>query len=327
LITLLLSGKDKTDSINQGAMDDEFRQSIHNQIKKSGFPLELYVIDSLREKELVVYPNLSFADSNNQVHEIDALAMLDSEKPSSWPYGAIGLTLIVECKKAKEKPWVFFQDFSTSFQYFGLGVSDKAKIVSDLTVKESWPILVGSRNTTFNQHHYNSPLPIARTYLEAFKNPDQPSDIYKAIKSIWYAMTFWHNTLEHTRSSIETGKQRTLMCHGLIVVDGKLIIAQRQQEDDYEVSEVDHVLVRTIDCLTKPSNPPFPLENEIVIDVITKQHLDSYIELCRKDLKALVGHMLSLQNANWIEALEKSPGEQASATNPKMPPNNAIGVS
>ncbi len=120
-------------------MDKELEQKLLREISKSGFPLELRVVEQLRNVAPLVFPNLSFTAENDKLHEIDALAFLDREELEDrlediWPYGLVGLNLFVECKTSKSKPWVFFKD-STDPVTLVSGLADRLKCITDIEVK------------------------------------------------------------------------------------------------------------------------------------------------------------------------------------------------
>ena len=60
-------------------MNEELKQKLSNEINKSGFPLELEVIEKLQDVTLNIFPNFNFADSEGRPHEIDAFAMMSDE--------------------------------------------------------------------------------------------------------------------------------------------------------------------------------------------------------------------------------------------------------
>jgi hypothetical protein len=75
-------------------VDKELEQKLLREISKSGFPLELRVVEQLRNVAPLVFPNLSFTAENDKLHEIDALAFLDREEledrlEDKWPYGLV----------------------------------------------------------------------------------------------------------------------------------------------------------------------------------------------------------------------------------------------
>ena len=114
-------------------MNDELRRRIEKEIDASGFPLELDVARELQRRRWSVTPNLMFDEhESDATHEIDAIAMAPASTPPSWPFGVIGLLLMIECKRSRDKPWVFFTHEWDPF--FVMGLAHKAKILSELNL-------------------------------------------------------------------------------------------------------------------------------------------------------------------------------------------------
>jgi hypothetical protein len=247
-------------------MNEELKQKLIKEISKSGFPLELDVINKLRELELLIYPNLSFTDDTEKPHEIDAFAIMrDETREAEWPFGPTSLFLLIECKSS-DKPWVFFND-DPDDDYMISGLLDRLKLVTDIDVTPIHSLLIGCNNTALRSHHYRSGVPVARTYLEAFGR-DAGGDIYQAVKNIWYAMDF-QKRFFNADPKRKNANKRTGIIHGVIVYEGTLVVATKDEEN-FELAEVPHVLLRTIDCITN-KNMPFGRHRETVIDVIHKR--------------------------------------------------------
>lgn len=280
----------------------ELEQKLLSEINKSGFPLELSVIEQLRDAATLVFPNLSFTDENDRPHEIDALAFLDKEEleKDEWPYGPIGLNLVVECKTSKDKPWVFFEEPFDPMTLLG-GLVSHLKCVTDIELKKLNLLLVGCNNSALSGHHYSEPsIPVARTYFEAF-GKDAGKDIHQAVVSVWHAIDFYERFFEESGSKRlqTTKKKRTSFVHGTIVLKGKLIVASRQG-DTYRLNEEPHVMLRTIDCLTNRNLPLFHFNRETIIDVVREDYLEEYLSHCQNDLRLCVDHLKQLAATGWI---------------------------
>ncbi len=284
-------------------MNEELKQKLIKEIKKSGFPLELDVINKLRELEFLVYPNLSFTDDTDKPHEIDAFVIMGNEdRKGEWPFGPTSLFLFIECKSS-DKPWVFFND-TTDYMTL-MGLVDRLKLVTDIDVSQIHSLLVGANNTTLRGHHYCSDIPVARTYLEAFGR-DAGGDIYQAVKNIWYVIDF-HKRFFGSNPKRKNENKRTGIIHGVIVYEGTLVAATKEGED-FELAEVPHIMLRTTDCITNKSLP-FGSGRETVIDVIHKDYLEQYLLLCKHDLTLFVDHSIRVVNTGWLdEQLKQSEG-------------------
>lgn len=282
-------------------MDDKLRQQLLNEIDKSGFPLEISVVEQLRNAMPLVFPNLSYADSEDRPHEIDALAFLDKEElEENWPYGPIGVNLLVECKTSKQKPWVFFKDSDDPVTIVS-GLVDRLRCLTDIPVQRPKSLLIGCNNTALSGHHYNdSSLPLARTYFEAF-GKDAGKGIYQAVTNIWYALDFYERFFKESSAdgARSPARRRTNFLHGVIVFKGTLVSAQMTEDGSYQVAEVPHIMLRTIDCLTNKSLP-FGSERETIIDIVREDYLDEYLVICQEDLRLCARHLKDVANAGWI---------------------------
>lgn len=279
-------------------MNEELREKLLNDINKSGFPLELSVIEKLREHQLLTYPNMSYKDLSDKTHEIDAFAtMANEERESEWPFGLIGLAMFIECKSASERPWVFFRE---SFDPLALmGLVGRLACSTDIGVQDSHFMLVGCNNSSLGKHHYNDcDAPVARTYLEAFGN-NAGKQIYDAITSVWYALDFHKRFFAESRSRMtEAKRKRTVIVHGVIVVKGVLVVADKSG-DNFDLTEVPHVMLRTTDCITS-NKLPFGNDRETVIDIVREDHFEQYLCMCRNDLEVFADHLLQVADAGWL---------------------------
>ena len=273
-------------------IDESYKKNILNEIKKSGFPLELNVVEKLRSNNYLTFPNLTFIDSQKNLHEIDVIGMLVGGD-KDWKYGIIDVSLIIECKQSKEKPWIFFEEVFDPMTAFGL--VPKLSCVSDLSV--DYPVnslLLGSANSSMHKHHYEQKIPISRTFFEAFKKQDTKSDIYKSILSVLYAHTYFKEWfLSGKKTTKEDKMKRSTIIHPVIILEGDLIVATKTR-DSFSLNSVNHLFLRTIDNITNTKYSFFPSDNETIIDVIKYSYLNSYLKICKKDYLAFKDHLLDL---------------------------------
>jgi len=131
-------------------LNEELKKRLQSEIEKSGFPLELDVVEKLRSLEgddhFLVFPNVSYMDLKGASHEIDVLALYNvNEEDNTYPFGATGILLIIECKKSFDRPWVFFEEVTDPLTLLGLG--GKVDYCTDLNIsKESMSLFNGSDN-------------------------------------------------------------------------------------------------------------------------------------------------------------------------------------
>ena len=283
-------------------MNEELKNKLLKEINKSGFPLELSVVEKLRNAEILVYPNLSFSGITDRPREIDAYAVIsdDAGLEEKWPFSCVHLDLFIECKSSVNRPWIFFNDPADITAIMGL--IDRLECVSDLDSKNSSP-LMGCQNTALNKHHYNSGswgsgVPISRTYCEAFGN-DSGQQIYQAVTNIWHTLSFQKGWFERSSSKMqEPSRKRTIFMHGVIVFRGVLVTAHKEG-DSFELAEVPHVMLRTIDCVTD-SSLPFGSQRETIIDVVHEDYFEHYLTICKSDFASAIEHLMQASDAGWL---------------------------
>lgn len=277
-------------------MNDELKQKILAEINKSGFSHELNIIQRLRNEELTVFPNLGYVDSEDKPHEIDAFAIIndyDEEKR----FDDVSLNLIVECKSSSDKPWVFFDDPEDALSL--LGLADRLEYVSNFETKDGYTPLTGCMNSALSGHHYNNKTtPVARTHFEAF-GKDAGKEIYQGITSLWYTLDYFKRLFGKSTINQVVQKQRIDFIHPVIVLKGVLITAFRNDEGEFEVEEVPHVMIKTIDCITD-KELDFRVTNEIIVDVVRSDYLEEYIKICQNDFKLCKAHIKQLIQAGWL---------------------------
>ncbi|HKY55154.1 MAG TPA: hypothetical protein VJM08_12645 [Anaerolineales bacterium] len=277
-------------------MNDELKQKLIAEINKSGFSHEIDIIQRLRAEELIVFPNLAYLDVEDKPHEIDAyvgFTNYDEEKSLD----EVALNLIVECKSSSDKPWVFFDDSEDALAI--LGLVDRMVCFSDFEMKDTLTPLAGCMNTALRGHHYNdSTIPVARTHLEAF-GKDSGKEIYQGITSLWYAIDYFKRLFAKSTHNRTPQNKRISFIHPVIIFKG-VMVAARKNNDDFEIEEVPHVILRTIDCITDKELDFRVASKEIIVDVIRNDFLENYIQICRNDLRLCMAHIEQLFKAGWI---------------------------
>jgi hypothetical protein len=267
-------------------LDKEFSDKIIQEIEKSGFPLELEIVEILRNNSVLTFPNVSFQDTG-LTHEIDIMSIIFDEK-YLWDKGPTGIQLLIECKKTDKYPWVFFDEgynpLSDAF-----GVANKVDYSTDLLIDgKRFNPLESIFNSHFAGHHFNNfNFPKCRTHLEAFKKPNEQTTIYKAITNIFYGRKFLKDWFDTTEKK-EEERGRTFLNHFVIVLDGMLLYATKE-ENGFSVNEINHLLLQTFDTIENTHTGL--LDNEIVIDVIKKEYFTEYLKLLKKDAELFNRHL------------------------------------
>lgn len=267
-------------------MDKSLFPKILEEIEKSGFPLELEIVEKLRLENILTFSNISFQDNNNNIHEIDVVATIMDEE-SEWTHGPCGIRTVIECKKTDKYPWVFFEEVYNPLH--NLGLVYKLDYSTDLFGGSNFlNPLVGCMNTSLASHWFNDhDIPIARTYFEAFKKPNEPTAIYKAVTNIYHSRKYLNEWFVKSRKdNVKPG--RTLINQYAIVINGPLVLATKN-EASFQLREVNHLLLCCTDTQSNSSN--MFIGDEIVIDVISFEYFSEYLEKLKKSSKDFNLHL------------------------------------
>jgi len=90
-------------------MDEDIISKITKEIKKSGFPLEIYCLNICSKKNTGRMPNIRYM-YEGKLREIDLFAFFEEiklhpKKGENLQYTST--SIIVECKKSTKYPWFF----------------------------------------------------------------------------------------------------------------------------------------------------------------------------------------------------------------------------
>lgn len=278
-------------------MSDDLKARILGEIDKSGFPLEVSVARTLYERGWFVTPNVHHSDRHNDVREVDIVALSNLRSgQADGKLGNIGVVLAIECKKSREKPWVFFQQPWNDFSAISALIA--RHLISELRTNDESSLFHHVRPTELLSHHFSdASRPIARTYFEAFKQHRGESDIFTAVTGLWRAHDFLARWL---RTSGGLGQPaRTALIHDVIVFEGQLFSASLADDGKWIVTEQDHILLRTTDFVTFPEARLFP-RNEVVIDVVGSTYLETYLDVCSADRDAVEAQIRAVEREGWL---------------------------
>ena len=267
-------------------MDSALKHKLIEEIGKSGFPLELEVIDVLRSNNYLTFSNLTFEDSLGSINELDVFSILFDEE-TEWEIGPSGIQLIIECKKTEKYPWIFFKEAYNPLHL--LGMLFKVDYSTDIIDGDSlFNPLLGYMHTELGSHHYNDrSIPVARTYFEAFKKPSEQTTIYKAVNNILKDRQFVRSWFANS-ISIKGSRRRTFLNHYVIVLDGPLYLANKE-ENNFDIEETKHLFLIVFDTLQKQQLKL--LEHELIIEVVTKDYFPEFLKLIKFETIALNKHL------------------------------------
>jgi len=256
-------------------------KKIKKEIKDSGFPLEIFVIDICSKKNTGRMPNQRYT-YEGELKEIDLHAFFEEiDYNTKKTPQHTSSNLIIECKKSRDKPWVFFSSpmFANSDSFSFLKYLSSYD--SYFSKKKKHKLLGRIWKNIKKNHYLDRKIPKCISYFEAFKNPSQESKIYEAIQSVLSFMKYdMHHWLNKSESKYEAV---TDFYYPIIVLDGGLFEAN-VKNGKTKVIERKHIQIRTL------------LDGEIyIIDVIKKEYFKKFLNKLEENHKEVVREIKKLK--------------------------------
>lgn len=259
--------RDENASDYGGTVTSDLRSRIKADILKSGFPLELHLIEECQKRDWSTLPNRRYNHEGEQ-YEVDLSA--EYEVPGTLKAELPHLTyasLHIEAKKSKDKPWVFFSSPAYESHRSLILLKHNSTLDDMLRGSKSPARLIFQIEDGVKSHHYlDESIPRCISYCEAFKNPSNRSDIYDAIQSVVrfteYEMNEWEG-MDATQSDAIT-----VFYYPTVVLDGELFEAV-VEGGNIEVVERNHIQL----TVSRPS-PSFPY----IIDFVKKDYFGTLLE-------------------------------------------------
>jgi hypothetical protein len=158
-------------------MTDEFKNRVIDDIKKTGFPVELKISSILRSQSWQVEQNGSYTDlEQNKSREIDISARKSFYlKPEKHNFN-FAINLLIEAKKSEKRPWVFFMTPYKQKIYSGLfGPAFLGPAFGQIIHSENFTTQYLSAQSLMAHFPRNTESEISTSYYEAFKSPDSIS--------------------------------------------------------------------------------------------------------------------------------------------------------
>jgi hypothetical protein len=277
---------------------DELIKKIKEDITKSGFPLELFVLQSCIEKQMYATSNVQY-QIGDEIKEIDIIAeIFDEIYPKNLLPQFTLSKLIIECKKSIKKPWVFFS----------MAKYQKQDMLSQLKYLSAYDTILSSfqsRNLIFhlydkriNHHYLDASIPKCISYVEAFDDPHKQSTIFDAVESV-----FSYLTMSYKRQQ-EIGREPydvdSSFYYPIVVLDGLLFEASFDKEE-LNILERNHIqYVR------------FNARNTNVVDVVTKSYFKDFLDLLIRDHNELLNAIGSLPLSDHVKATIREKWEKGS---------------
>jgi len=262
--------------------EEEIRR-IKEDIQKSGFPLEIEVSSKLREDGWTVIIHDYYIDEEegkSREIDVEAFKRLEINSPD---YDFFHVSLIIECKKSLEKPWVFYttqKGREFKFPQSIIKSLGKPRIHKKLISQERW--MKGS--------HYFSPRFKKKAIIgyEPFTE-GKGQRIFEASMQVIKALAYMMKQTEQAAETLSVmNKNPLFIMYPVIVLDGHLF--------EYTLKEE----VKPIMYLQYLVRHRFtnPLTSELVgdvflIDVLRKDFLPEYLKILEEELNIVKNKLIS----------------------------------
>ncbi|QHI36043.1 hypothetical protein IMCC3317_13960 [Kordia antarctica] len=234
----------------QTFMSDKLK-SIKSWINKNGYPLEMKVAKTLKEHGFDIAQSILYKDSETgKYRETDIIAHVTKGINNVW----FNLTFIFECKKTIGKPWVVFTNHSDN---------KSQNIQPPLFASKNAQILV---QTILKNNDYRSPIlfPDLKKYGYNIvtSHSENKNLAYSATQSVTKATEYL------VKKSNESNKKFCNIYVPIVVIEGDLIEASLNYDNDIELLEVDYSTV--------VSTKSFEEQNSSLLTVVTSDYFGKF---------------------------------------------------
>jgi len=256
-------------------------EKIKKDMQNSGFPLEFHVLNICSTKNTGRMPSLRY-HFGEQEREIDLLAFFETIDMNPKTQPALQYTttdLIIECKKRADKPWVFISTPSYSFQTAMFHLQYTSEYDLYFKERDSTPLLPQLFSQLHHNYYNDTSLPRCISYYEAFKDPNQPSDIYKSIDSVISFLLYRRASRKESQKVFGTVSEFFLP---IVVLEGRLFEASISG-NEVNVYEKPHIQLRT-----------FHSQGIYIIDFVTREYFAEFfkkVEFLHEEITSAIRQM------------------------------------
>jgi len=243
---------------------------IKKEIKKSGFPLEIFSSITLSKYGWAVKPHVIFYNEETKnYNELDIHAM-------NWTKGfdkraGTRDILIIQCKKQTEKPWVFFQQDIPNKDVFSLNITPMSNY--------------GWFDKYFKDHYYFDKKPCS-FHFPSFTEKRNPDIILNAINQVINALLFFiEQELSFLEEHASKHVPRVSFFYPVIILDGMLFSAQVNPDGKIELTESQYLQLNVTRAMKEPLRLKWSrdkskvlFQKEFVIDIVQKNYLEEFLK-------------------------------------------------
>lgn len=252
---------------------------ILEDIEKTGFPTELRISSQLYKCKWKVYQNLYYFDKDeSKGRELDILSNRSFISNYGDPICSVHVKMIIEVKKSKSKPWIFFTtptDRSGNTEgYGGLDVAG----YSILHWKQNISFKLLSATDIDSLKPGSNSLRIGRSFVTAFSNGDTSQIRGALISATKAAIHAQEDPVHHEGQT--TSSSDIVFFVPVVVVDAEIFECYLNN-NDLMLESVEYLPVKQ-EYLSQHYK-----ENTYQIDVVKMSYFPKYLELQEKWMRSV----------------------------------------
>jgi hypothetical protein len=205
-------------------MADDLKARVHQEIQKTGFPLELRTADYLQRRNYHVAHNVYFLDRDEgKGREIDLRGLKNAFFERGGTRYAVRHCLLLECKKSVSRPWVVFTSPAVSYD------QDVTQIQTGGAKDGQWFLPTSEEDLLrFEEAHpWFSTKQRGRSFFEPFGGSSENNQaIFKALVSVVKALIDVRTSGFAARHPYPGGMRDLAFYYPLVVLEGQLFTAR-----------------------------------------------------------------------------------------------------
>jgi hypothetical protein len=243
---------------------DDLKKKLLQDIKGTGFPLELRVTDIFSKQGWSVMNNVYYIDKDEMKgREIDLIAENFFRKSDGTNGLYFCFSLLVEMKKTEKKPWIFFTSNNGNRHY------------PRHTVQNSYAKNVRLSNVFMFEQHLHKKL--GQSFYQGFTGNSGRDDIFKAISGSVKALCHFKESsyIHHDNDN----KFVIQLFEPLVILQGDLFSASLNDEGDIEIEETNYVQM-LFNYLSPNYNTEnnYQLNSSFLVHVVRFEYLNFFLE-------------------------------------------------
>lgn len=254
-------------------MDDEI-ENIKNDIKLSGFPLEVFISSILIKNGWNVENQVYYFDEEEKKSRTVDMIGHKSEFRAIGNYDRVNFSLVLDCKKSVT-PWVFYTIQRTAEEQF-LESLASFKYFSNPDVVKSHTFIEWL--TQKCHYSYDNLKELAVNYYEPFKKGEGKAiatAFHQVTKAYEFRLNFTKNFSEHAKKISAIASMRPLFIfYPMVIFDGHLYECKPEGKE-INVYRRNHI------CYS------YRHENSYIIDIVEKDYFEEFLKILDSEISCL----------------------------------------